>query len=129
MRPPVLTPAVTAVMVHVSCVDDALVWYEQVFPGAVRSSVDEPAFEFLRVGEVRLELVAADAQVSSGACGSVVYWEFADFEAALARFLAAGAVLYRGPMLIEDGRRMCQVRDPWGNCIGLRGPSSAGLLG
>ncbi|MDF2559556.1 MAG: hypothetical protein K0R99_1002 [Microbacterium sp.] len=21
--------------------------------------------------------------------------------------------------------RMCQVRDPWGNCVGVRGPASA----
>ncbi|MDY0831642.1 MULTISPECIES: VOC family protein [unclassified Pseudomonas] len=31
-----------------------------------------------------------------------------------------GATLYRGPMKIEGGEWMCQVRDPWGNCIGLR---------
>jgi len=28
-------------------------------------------------------------------------------------------------MLIENGEAMCQVQDPWGNCIGLRGPSSS----
>lgn len=31
------------------------------------------------------------------------------------------AALYRGPIGIEAGQRMCQVRDPWDNCIGLRG--------
>ncbi|WP_435635237.1 hypothetical protein ACSC9U_03720 [Pseudomonas solani] len=30
------------------------------------------------------------------------------------------APLYRGPLALEDGDRICQVRDPWGNCIGLR---------
>ena len=33
---------------------------------------------------------------------------------------AAGARLYRGPLAIEGGQWMAQVRDPWGNCIGLR---------
>lgn len=81
-------------------------------------------FEYLLVGQIKLELVPADSKVSSGPRGSVVYWQFAQFEEALLRFQKAGAQLYRGPMLIEGGQLMCQVQDPWGNCIGLRGPSA-----
>jgi len=36
-----------------------------------------------------------------------------------------GAALYRGPIKIEARLSMCQARDPWGNCIGLRGPAMA----
>lgn len=36
-----------------------------------------------------------------------------------------GAELYRGPLDMGDGQRMAQVRDPWGNLIGLRGPHTA----
>ena len=118
------TPFVTAVMVHVPNISEALAWYERVFPNALRSSVAEEEFEFLLVGEVRLELVLADQKVSSGPSGSVVYWQFPQFEEAFHRFQAAGATLYRGPMSIEGGQLMCQVQDPWSNCIGLRGPSS-----
>jgi predicted enzyme related to lactoylglutathione lyase len=75
------------------------------------------------VGGINLEVVPSDEKVASGAAGSVVYWYVPDFEAALAHFESLGATLYRGPMDIEQGQRMCQVRDPWGNCIGLRGPS------
>lgn len=39
----------------------------------------------------------------------------------LAHFLSIGATLYSGPMAIEKQQSMCQVRDLWGNCIGLRG--------
>jgi len=55
--------------------------------------------------------------------GTVVYWRVAEFDEALAHLLGVGATLYRGPMAIEDGQLMCQVQDPWGNCLGLRGPS------
>ena len=51
-----------------------------------------------------------------------------DFEClddALDHFKGIGAALYRGPMQIEDNLWMCQVRDPWGNCIGLRGTEEA----
>ena len=117
------TPFVVAIMVHVPSVSEATVWYERVFPNAVRSSTFEPKFEYLLVGQTKLELVPADGKVSSGPSGSVVYWQFAEFEEALLRFQDAGAELYRGPMPTENGQFMCQVQDPWGNCIGLRGPS------
>jgi predicted enzyme related to lactoylglutathione lyase len=89
----------------------------------VRSRVTDPPFEFLRVGATRIELVPSDSKVSSGPCGSVVYWRVAQFEQALSHILAVGATLFRGPLRIERGELMCQVQDPWGNCIGLRGPS------
>ena len=118
------SPRIAAVMIHVPNISEAMAWYERVFPNAQRSSTDEEEFEFLLVGEVRLELVLADQKVSSGPSGSVVYWQFPQFEEAFRRFQAAGAKLYRGPMSIEGGQLMCQVQDPWNNCIGLRGPAS-----
>jgi len=68
----------------------------------------------------------SDGKVDSGASGSVVYWSVDRFDAALRGFESAGAVLYRGPLRLDDAQGvqyMCQVRDPWGNCIGLRGPA------
>ena len=117
------SPFISVVMIHVSNTSEALAWYERVFPNAQRSPTDHEEFEFLLVGQVRLELVLADHKVSSGPSGSVIYWQFPQFEEAFQRFQAAGAKLYRGPMSIEEGQLMCQVQDPWSNCIGLRGPS------
>ena len=114
-------PRVVAVMVHVSNPAEGLRWYERAFAGATRKTVRDPEFEFLEVDGVRIEVVQADSKVSSGPAGTVVYWSVDNFDLALDRFLALGATLFRGPMLIEDSQRMCQVRDPWGNCIGLRG--------
>lgn len=67
--------------------------------------------------------------MGSGPFGSVVYWAVDDFNAALAHVEKLGATLYRGPLAIQDGLAMCQVRDPWGNCIGLRGPRPAAISG
>ena len=110
-------------MIHVSDVTAALDWYARAFPQAVRKKLAMAMFEFdyLDVDGVMLELVPADEKVGAGASGSVVYWKVPDFDLALAQFQATGATLYRGPGDIEDGQRMCQVQDPWGNCIGLRG--------
>ena len=119
---------IVAVMVHVSNVAEALAWYGLAVRSASRRQMRTPEFEVLQVGEIQLEFVPSDAKVSSGTAGSVVYWRFEDFEKALSHFLSVGAKLYRGPMQIEDGQSMCQLQDPWGNCIGLRGKSYVGLI-
>jgi predicted enzyme related to lactoylglutathione lyase len=111
-------------MIHVAEPDVALAWYESVFPGSSRRVFPDGQFSFLLLDGVQLEFVPADSKVSSGAAGSIVYWKVSNFPQELARFTKAGATLYRGPLLIESGVSMCQVRDPWGNCIGLRGPST-----
>ncbi|WP_414657825.1 VOC family protein [Deinococcus sp. VB343] len=120
-----LSPArcpIAAVMIHVADIAEGLNWYARAFPDAVRRTFPDSPFEYLDCGGVMLELVPADAKVQSGAAGSVVYWQVEDFAAALAHLQSLGAELYRGPMQIEGGQRMGQVRDPWGNPIGLRGP-------
>jgi len=117
---------IAAVMVHVPQVDAGLAWYERAFPSARRVTAGAGhTFERLSVGNVFIEIVPSDRKVGSGPAGTVVYWRVAQLESALSHLQSAGATLYRGPMQIEDGEAMCQVRDPWGNCIGLRGPSSA----
>jgi predicted enzyme related to lactoylglutathione lyase len=117
---------IAAVMVHVANVEQALSWYEQAFPGASRRVAPGTSFEFLQVGNVQLELVPSDEKGRSGAAGSVVYWNVAALKESIAHFASLGAQVYRGPMQIEAKLGMCQVRDPWGNCIGLRGAYEEG---
>lgn len=112
---------VSAVLVHVADMAEGLEWYQRAFPDAVRSVSQPSGFAFLQIGQTQLELVPADDKVPSGAAGSVVYWWTNNFEKSLAHLQGLGAVLYRGPMRIDGDILMCQVRDPWGNCIGLRG--------
>ena len=122
--PPKIVAAnpILAVLVHVPDVERGMDWYVQALPGAVRKQIMEPLpFEYLELGAIMLEIVPADEKVSNAPAGSVVYWHTEDFEASLSHLLSLGATLYRGPLNIEHGQRMCQVQDPWGNCIGLRG--------
>lgn len=118
---------IAAVMLHVADVAAAQTWYRGLFPQATPVDLGVLQVGCLQLGcpqqgAARLEFVPADDKVAAGAAGSVVYWRVADFDAALAHALSQGATLYRGPMHIEAGQAMCQVRDPWGNCVGLRGP-------
>ncbi len=123
----IINQPIVAVLVHVPDVQVGLDWYQLAFPAAIRSYIAEFNFEFLNIAGIQLEIVPSDDKVAAGACGSVVYWAVPDLEIALLHLQSIGAKLYRGPLKIEAGQSMCQVRDPWGNCIGLRsfsGPSN-----
>ena len=127
MPPIVSEKPILAVLVHVPDVKAGFSWYQRAMVGSKRAQIVEmDNYEYLDVGSVILEIVPADVKVSNGAAGSVVYWHTPEFETSLEHFLNMGATLYRGPLSIEGGKKMCQVRDPWGNCIGLRGPSISG---
>lgn len=53
---------------------------------------------------------------------TVVYLAVDDFDAARERLISAGCQPWRGPLEIEEGRRICQLRDPFGTVWGLDGP-------
>ncbi|WP_191118336.1 VOC family protein [Vibrio campbellii] len=114
----------SAVLVHVPDVAKGLEWYKKAFPEAV--PVYHPDFDFtaLDINGFSLELVQVDKKVGAGKSGTVVYWSVDNLCVALAHFEELGAYLYRGPMEIEDGLSMCQVEDPFGNLIGLRGKTT-----
>ncbi|MGR5307453.1 glyoxalase/bleomycin resistance/dioxygenase family protein [Vibrio mediterranei] len=116
-----MTPV--AVLVHVEDVDKGLEWYKKAFPKAVPIYHSEFDFTVLDLGGVSLEIVQADEKVGAGKNGTVVYWSVGNLTESLSHFEALGATLYRGPLKIEHGLSMCQLEDPFGNLIGLRGPS------
>lgn len=114
--------SVGAVMVHVKNWREGLAWYRRAFPEANLVRLPEFDFECLHIGGVNLEIVEADEKVGAGAFGVAVDWEVDNFDVAKDHLLRLGATLYRGPMNIENGRRMCKLKDPFGNLLGLRGP-------
>jgi predicted enzyme related to lactoylglutathione lyase len=99
----------------------AVAWYSRFFqvPAGI---ADDPEWLFLPVGAVAIWFHRADSKVAQGAAGQVAYWEVPDFDLMLDRAISQGAILYRGPLDRGDGKFMCQVKDPFGNLIGLVGP-------
>ncbi|EID7758613.1 glyoxalase/bleomycin resistance/dioxygenase family protein [Vibrio parahaemolyticus] len=114
-----MTPA--AVLVHVPNVKQGLDWYQKAFPEATPVYHSNFDFTVLDLNGFSIEIVQADEKVGSGKNGAVLYWLVNNLSESLAYFEALGAKLYRGPMKIENGLSMCQVEDPFGNLIVLRG--------
>lgn len=111
----------TALLIPVDDLSIALKWYQQAFPQAVKKTDAEQKFSWLEIGGIALEPVYADHKVPSSRSGTVLYWEVDDLAESIARFKSIGAFVYRGPMAIGEEIGMCQVTDPFGNLIGLRG--------
>ena len=104
-------------------VDDqraALTWYAELFEVKVRT-LEAFEFHYLQVGDAVVEFLRADEKNQPGTHGQVGYWLVEDFDGFVRRAEGMGAGLYRGPIPIEEGRRMAQIRDPFGNVFGIRG--------
>ena len=110
-----------SVLIHVVDVDQGFDWYKKAFPNAKERYLEAFDMRLLDISGFMIEIVKADAKVGSGKAGSVLYWPVSSVNDALEHFESLGAKLYRGPMAIEEGLRMCQIEDPFGNLIGLRG--------
>jgi predicted enzyme related to lactoylglutathione lyase len=110
-----------ALLIHVCDWEVGFSWYRKAFPEAVVVELPEFEFRYLRIGDFVLEIVRSDEKVPSGKAGTVLYWAVEDLHGAMEHFRQLGSQLYRGPIEIENGMGMCQVTDPFGNLIGLRG--------
>ncbi len=113
---------IAAVMIHVPDWKAGLAWYQKAFPEAKHVAMPEFDFECLQLNGINIEVVQADEKVGAGTFGLAVDWEVENFDQAFSHLTNLGAVLYRGPMNIESGWRMCKLKDPFGNLLGLRGP-------
>lgn len=111
----------TALLVHVPDWEVGFDWYKKAFPEAKTIEIPEINYRVLQIGEFQIEVVRSDEKVTNGKAGTVLYWRVDDLLKAIEHFKKLGSELYRGPMSIENGLGMCQVTDPFGNLIGLRG--------
>jgi len=97
---------VIAILVHVTEPEAAVAWYARAFPRGRLGRVGDPIIPILELGSVKLEFVQVDEKVSSGAAGTVVYWQVEDFDSALGHLESVGAQLYRGLLIpIAQSRR------------------------
>ena len=109
-----------AVLVHVPEVKAGSLWYQQAFTEA-KVQYKSDKLTVLKLRDFSIEIVEADEKVGSGKNGTVLYWSVNSLTATVSHLQSLGATMYRGPMNIENNQSMCQIEDPFGNLIGLRG--------
>ncbi len=94
--------------------DAAKAWYRQVL--GVAPYFDEPFYVGFSVGGFELGLLPGATPSTDGA---QPLWGVADIHAAHARLLELGASLLEPPKDVGDGILVADLRDPFGNRLGL----------
>jgi predicted enzyme related to lactoylglutathione lyase len=108
-------------MIHVTDLTIAADWYKKAFPNAVDTRRTSVNLIQLQINGFVIELVKSDDKVCSGKAGTILYWLVEDLKTEIERFILLGSEVYRGPIKIENGLGICQVTDPFGNLLGLKG--------
>ncbi len=115
------TNSIAAVTIHVPNSEIGLEWYSRAFPHAKRMEVSEYQFKCLNVNGVNLEIMNYDETTRPGDSVVVVDWMVEDFDQAIDHLMEIGATHFWGPGYIENGMRICKLKDPFGNLLGIRG--------
>ena len=112
---------ISEIMYFVPSRVEAAEWFAKLF-GQDITRLENPEYFYIRIGNQDVWFHIVDAKMPAGGDGQVAYWQVEDFDADLEHAQNLGAHLYRGPLDREDGTYMCQVKDPFGNLIGMIGP-------
>lgn len=105
------------VIYHVSDLGRAKTWYAGAF--GVQPYFDEPFYVGFDIGGYELGLDSNPGVAPPGPGGTVAYWRVDDIEAAVARFVGAGATITTPVQDVGGGIRVADLADPDGNLLGL----------
>jgi len=112
----VLAQGVSQVIVFVDDPEAAAAFWAEAL-GTTRDT----RLPLINVRGIELFFHESDPEKSPPGASTVVYWRVDDFDAARQRLLDLGCEAWRGPIDIGEGRRICQLRDPFGVVVGLDG--------
>ena len=108
------------VYLFVNNVKKSSIWYSKVLN--VPLIMDGNNFAFLKIGPHKLCFHKTDKKSPVSTGGSVAYWHTKDLLKTLKLLVKNGAHIHRGPIKIpENNEGICQIKDPFGNVIGLQG--------
>ena len=107
------------VVMFVPAVRAAAEWYSSAL-GLPIACLDDN-FGYIKVASSQLCFHIADAKANDGHRGQVAYWRVSSLADTRAQLERAGAMLFRGPLVIGNGEAICQMSDPFGNLLGLIG--------
>lgn len=97
-------------------------WWAEHVAGSAAVRVEHGGFSWFEHDGVEIAFHPADEDRNPVGASPVVYLATADVEKTRRELIAAGCRPHRGPLALGEGRRICQLVDPFGNVFGLDGP-------
>ena len=95
-------------------------WYSKCLD--ISLTIDEENFALIDIEGCELCFHLSDNKSPTSTGGSVGYWQVDDLLQSANVFKENGGEIYRGPIEIpESDEGICQIKDPFGNVIGLQG--------
>ncbi|MFC5183894.1 VOC family protein [Actinomadura harenae] len=115
---------VSTVMTFASDPEACARWWADALSTDLHTDIadDGQVYAWIVVGGVEMGWHEADDARNPRGGSPVAYWAVPDLDTARKHLLDAGAEHWRGPLKVESGRRICQLRDPHGMIFGLEGP-------
>lgn len=92
-------------------------WYAEWL--GIEPYFDQPFYVGFDVNGFELGLHPDSPEHQAGRGGGVAYWKTADLDAEWARLLSLGGTAISAPQDVGEGTRVAEIRDPFGNTIGL----------
>lgn len=111
-------PCAVLYYVPVERLKEARDWYTSLFD--IQVYMERDLFISCLANEFELCFHAANDKAGPGVNGQTAYWEVADIAEAITVLTEAGATPYRRLLEVEEGGFVIQLKDPFGNLIGLR---------
>lgn len=98
-------------------------WWARALDLASSEVHSDGDFSWIEVDGIEIGFHPADPQRNPVGGSPVVYFATDGLDADWARLIALGATPHREPLTLSATRRIIQVRDPFGNVVGLDGPA------
>lgn len=94
-------------------------WYSRIL--GAEPVFDSPYFVVYKIGDCSLSLISGNQPLAPDTGRMSCYWEVEDVDAAYHKLIEAGATPHVEVRNVFN-IRIAQVRDPFGNILGLSGP-------
>ena len=115
MTPPILGLRTT--IYKVADIAAAKSWYADVFD--TEPYFDEPFYVGFNVAGYELGLMPDDMPAADKTDNVLSYWGVADIATEFARLKSLGATAESDPVNVGGNIMVAELKDPWGNTIGL----------
>lgn len=115
MKNPIL--GLRTAIYKVSDLSKAKDWYSKAFQA--KPYFDEVFYVGFNIAGYELGLHPEDKEVKEKAESVMTYWGVENIEEEYKRFLSLGASVHQAPQNVGGEIVVAEVKDPWGNIIGL----------
>ena len=107
----------TSIVFFVHELRDVAAWYSKLL--GMLPYRDDPDFIGFHLDGIDLCFHRLDEKVGSLSGSQVAYWRVESLEESIKEFVKNGASIFRKPIQISEGGRVAQIKDPFGNILGL----------